>query len=391
MGDQRRSMELKVGAFLLLTTAVLVAFILVLGNFRFAPGFSLTVNFPASGGLREGAKVKIAGMPAGKVKELTFVGGEETDSKGQPVWVRARIELDAEMARSVTDTARFFITTEGMLGEMYVEITPGEETGTPLADGAEVAGERILQLQLATARAMKMFEKVEKMLGEGSGNVQGLVDKVETMLDRTNKVLEKLDQELPALVEDARGVMSRASNSLERLDELAAQGKEILPEAKEVDAIVLSIRETVGALERQVPGMLDETRLAIGDARTLMGDTDGRLARLEGELVRTTKKTRRLLDRADSLLASLDGEKMMEQVNGSVGQLLEQVDETGKSVGRLVNRTDAVVAGVSEIVSDVKKGKGTLGAFLVDREIYDDVRELILDLKRNPWKVLYKP
>jgi phospholipid/cholesterol/gamma-HCH transport system substrate-binding protein len=38
----------------------------------------------------------------------------------------------------------------------------------------------------------------------------------------------------------------------------------------------------------------------------------------------------------------------------------------------------------------VRKGKGTAGALLVDPQIYDDLKELVRDLKRNPWKFFWK-
>jgi len=42
------------------------------------------------------------------------------------------------------------------------------------------------------------------------------------------------------------------------------------------------------------------------------------------------------------------------------------------------------------IVSDLRAGKGTAGALLSRDELYSDLRELIRDLKRNPWKFFWK-
>ena len=38
----------------------------------------------------------------------------------------------------------------------------------------------------------------------------------------------------------------------------------------------------------------------------------------------------------------------------------------------------------------VESGEGSIGAFLKDEELYDDLRELIRDLKHNPWKLIWK-
>ena len=46
--------------------------------------------------------------------------------------------------------------------------------------------------------------------------------------------------------------------------------------------------------------------------------------------------------------------------------------------------------GVSELMENVRDGEGTIGALLHDREMYDDIREMMKDLKRHPWKFLWK-
>ena len=42
------------------------------------------------------------------------------------------------------------------------------------------------------------------------------------------------------------------------------------------------------------------------------------------------------------------------------------------------------------MVTDLRAGKGTAGALLARDELYSDLRELIRDLKRNPWKFFWK-
>jgi phospholipid/cholesterol/gamma-HCH transport system substrate-binding protein len=58
------------------------------------------------------------------------------------------------------------------------------------------------------------------------------------------------------------------------------------------------------------------------------------------------------------------------------------VAATGKA-GKLIDNVDGMV-------TDVRKGKGTAGALLVREEVYADLREMIRDLKRNPWKFFWK-
>ena len=43
------------------------------------------------------------------------------------------------------------------------------------------------------------------------------------------------------------------------------------------------------------------------------------------------------------------------------------------------------------ITEHIKAGKGSVGALVMDEAIYDDVKELLRDLKHNPWKMMWKP
>jgi phospholipid/cholesterol/gamma-HCH transport system substrate-binding protein len=58
------------------------------------------------------------------------------------------------------------------------------------------------------------------------------------------------------------------------------------------------------------------------------------------------------------------------------------VSTTGKA-GKLIDNVDGMV-------TDLRRGKGTAGALLVREEVYADLREMIRDLKRNPWKFFWK-
>ncbi|MGC4091445.1 MAG: hypothetical protein QM756_26915 [Polyangiaceae bacterium] len=49
------------------------------------------------------------------------------------------------------------------------------------------------------------------------------------------------------------------------------------------------------------------------------------------------------------------------------------------------------LAGDAEaIMGHVQKGKGTLGALVMDEAVYDDLQELLRDLKHNPWKFFWR-
>ena len=61
-----------------------------------------------------------------------------------------------------------------------------------------------------------------------------------------------------------------------------------------------------------------------------------------------------------------------------------------EAAGRSLERVDGILADVRALTAKVASGQGTLGALLADRETYDDIREMMKDLKRHPWKFIWK-
>ena len=72
--------------------------------------------------------------------------GRYVEAVGRRVYVRAEMELDAKSAPMVREDAAYTITTEGVLGERYVEISPGVD-GAPNAEDSQ--SRKALQAKIA--------------------------------------------------------------------------------------------------------------------------------------------------------------------------------------------------------------------------------------------------
>jgi hypothetical protein len=71
-------------------------------------------------------------------------------------------------------------------------------------------------------------------------------------------------------------------------------------------------------------------------------------------------------------------------------QRLGAVDRAIDSATTAATRAQALLDNTNGLVGDLRTGKGTAGALLSRDELYSDLRELIRDLKRNPWKLFWK-
>src|SRR6266545_1848076 len=128
--------------------------------------------------------------------------------------------------------------------------------------------------------------------------------------------------------------------------------------------------------------------VTVGKVNQGLGDPEviGRAVRHADALLVTADRAladldppaRALLDEALRVARNLTEERIERAIRVADGA----VSATGKA-GRLIDDIDGMVG-------DLRRGKGTAGALLVREELYADLREMIRDLKRNPWKFFWK-
>jgi phospholipid/cholesterol/gamma-HCH transport system substrate-binding protein len=91
-------------------------------------GYTLHAQFTSVSGLRAGAEVEIAGVRVGRVASIAL-------DESSP---NANIILRMQPGIAVYDDAIASIKTSGLIGDKYVNISPGGG-GDPLKDGGTIA------------------------------------------------------------------------------------------------------------------------------------------------------------------------------------------------------------------------------------------------------------
>ncbi|AKJ63438.1 outer membrane lipid asymmetry maintenance protein MlaD [Kiritimatiella glycovorans] len=135
-------LEFTVGLFILIGIGCLVVLSIKMGRQEVIGGRGYTVNatFTDVGGLRDGATVSIAGVSVGQVEKVSM--------QNFAAEVRLRLGEEIELPRDTIAS----IKTRGVIGEKYVELSPG---GAPDTLGP---GETITQ----TEPAIDLIEMVSK-------------------------------------------------------------------------------------------------------------------------------------------------------------------------------------------------------------------------------------
>ena len=111
----RKSTEISVGIFAVLGLACLVWLSVNLGGMNvFAdPYVHVRAVFNSVTGLKEGASVEIAGVPVGKVLDIDLRDNQ------------ANVVLGLRKGIKLSDDTIASIRTKGIIGEMFVKLTPG--------------------------------------------------------------------------------------------------------------------------------------------------------------------------------------------------------------------------------------------------------------------------
>jgi phospholipid/cholesterol/gamma-HCH transport system substrate-binding protein len=334
-----RSIEVKVGLLVLVAMGLLVALVLVMGGVHLGRRFAVAVDFNNPGGLQGGAPVKIAGVRVGQVDRLEFRGPRVDPRTGRASLVRVHIEVDERFRPELHADAAFYVTTQGVLGEQFLAIDPGTATQPALDITRPVEGIDPPRIDLFVARAYSLLDDTVTALRSNRRQIGTMVDDLSGVLHDTRDVLHRN--------------AGRVDSILENTDRAI----------RDADGLVNAARD------RYVDG---------AQVRRIVQHADSILATVDREAPPLSREARALVARLDHIAAGV-GDTQIQDLQRAL-----------RDVRTLTERANTVMSDVQAVSTRVRSGQGTVGSLLMDEEIYDDLQELIRDLKHNPWKFFWR-
>ncbi|KJR42877.1 Mammalian cell entry like domain-containing protein [Candidatus Magnetoovum chiemensis] len=117
MKTRKFDVEFYVGVFLLLGFLSVVYLAVNLGDVQLfgEKGYVVYADFFSTGGMLEGAPVEIAGVNVGRVREISL------DDKTY----QAKVALVLDPSIKIGEDSIASVKTKGLLGEKYIQISPG--------------------------------------------------------------------------------------------------------------------------------------------------------------------------------------------------------------------------------------------------------------------------
>ncbi|MDR3608810.1 MAG: MlaD family protein [Oligoflexia bacterium] len=235
---QNKRSELKAGLFLNLILSLAMVSILLLGGHRNPFRANLRYRFTLTNaqGLIPGAKVLIAGVQAGRVKSL----GIDPDTRKVDVYLEIfRKYKGIVRADSVVDVA-----SEGVLGDKYVLVSPGQPEAPEAADGSELVSRAGVGFDQLLAKGNVLLESANRVVV----NLEKLTNQPEAQAD-LSQLIANLKDISGKLNAGLRG--GDLQGSFEKLNRILAK--------------IDSGSGTIGALLND-PAIYDDMKSLIGEA-----------------------------------------------------------------------------------------------------------------------------
>jgi phospholipid/cholesterol/gamma-HCH transport system substrate-binding protein len=341
-----RSREYKVGAFVLAGMLAMGGVVFMIGQEKqlFKKKVAYETAFTDVAGLGAGSPVRMGGVDIGRVTKV----GYSTESADRKIHVQFSV-LSDQWERIKQDSVAS-IEGKGLLGDKMLVVSIGSAQKGSMPPGSSIAS------------------REAEDLGAMIGKFAGLPAKAEKVMDNLERVTGTLADE--NLNRDLKGMAASLNSVLGSVDRREGYVGKVLSDPKESERL----SQVVSNLERvtnELEGTVQGVNQVVGRIRTGPG--------LLHEVVYgedSSKAVAQFGGAAEELRVTLKG---IREGNGVAKSLIYGDDQSQA----LMQNLNAMSGDLRQIVADVRAGKGTLGALMVDPSVYEDLKVVLGNVERN--------
>lgn len=264
--------NMKVALLFLLAVAGLVGIVGLLTGGVVGNAATLHVRYNFAGGVQTGTPVRVAGIQVGKVRKITFLGGDPSVEEH----VDLTVDISKKALESVRQDSNFYVNMAGIIGERYIEVSTGSKSSPQLKDGDVVRGVDPPRL--------------DQLISQGYAVAGEALDFIKRNKPKAQKIIDTITMFMESMGGDDPENLSRMFKALTTL--IPALDRELPP-------VLRSSRPVL----RQMRPIMGELQPLLSDARELLGDEN--LPMLLDQLVTTLDQANGTLGRADLMLDNL--------------------------------------------------------------------------------------
>lgn len=347
---KRKNIDVLLGIFVVAGLVLLGSLVFVLGKERklFDSSVYIKAQFPNVLGLNVGAQVLLGGVVVGNVSSIQFPEGK-TKSLDEHQNLTVHMRVSNQMMPWIRADSVARVDSKGLLGDKNINISLGTPNAPPMnADG--------MLLSIEPADLNKAFAEAQEILRDVTQGVAGLRKFVDDFLGQGG------GQAITDSVKSFSRIISRVEAGPGIAHQLLYDEKS----AHEFELMMASLQDTAKSAKGivgNIDGILSDVRHKKGLIHSLVYDESG------GEIIANL----------GSAVANIN--RMLVEVESGQGIIHSLI--YGKVDTNFIDNLNKASADLATIVAAVKDGQGTLGKLIVDPSVFDDIKVLLGNVKRN--------
>lgn len=348
----------RVGIIVFATLILFAVAIFVIGGKTgfFIARRSYFVHFPNSLGLVGGNQVRLAGVTVGAVRAV--------DVPRQPgLDLTIRFDIERKYQHLVKTDSRVEIKTIGLLGDKFLEVTPGSPGQPDLAPDSEIKAYQGAEL-----------DKILAGSGDLVDNVVAITKSLKTVLGRT----EKGEGFLGELVTDSEAGKQLSRSLRQTLDSAnlllsdVRTGKGLVGRLVGDDALGKSIstelQGSVVSLHRILATVDKGTSTGEGILPALLADPEGK---------------KKVFAMVDSLKATADGlASFSRDLSGGEG-LVSKLVKDDRFAKEFLSDLKSLSAHLANVAAKLDSTEGTAGKLIADPAVSDAIDDILVGLDQS--------
>ncbi len=314
----RSGAEIKVGVFVLIALAALAYMTLKVGTGVFVPrdSYEVDVFFDNVSGLKTNSPVEIAGIEVGLVQAITLDGN------------RARVTLQVLPNVQIRADAVATIRTRGVLGDKFIEISPGSDPFPRVEAGERIArGETPADLDQLFTKVGEIADDI-RVVARSAANVFGG---------------DQGEQDLRLAFQSLRD----AAIGLNELVQANAESVEFI--VRNFREFSTDLRDIAGTNKEGIDRIVANLETASSQLTTTLEQAGGVLARLEsgeGPLARLINDPEMGHDIRETMASLESVSRKIDEGQGTLGKLInedttaQELDKALEGLNRILTKQD---------------------------------------------------
>ncbi len=341
---QEKKLYIQVGIFVTIGIVMFFALIFLMGQERsmFESTTTLHTWFKNVSGLKAGAQVRLAGVTIGSVTEIDF----SNDIKEKRLMVQMQVK--SSIMPRIRKDSNATISSKGLLGDKVIEVAVGSPDKEQLKEGDFLISEEPPDIATILETGSQLLTHAKDVAKDLSGLTSEIgedtIDNVKKTISHVENVLNEVrsgDGIVHGIIYD-----QKANNDF----------KGVMANAR---AAAQKLNKSVNHVEK----ILQEVRTGKGIAHSVIYEKGGKaiVDNLEEASARVTE-----------IIKAVKDEK------GMLHTLIYEEDR-----GNIVKNLNEATDDIKQLTKYIRSGQGTIGALINDPTVYEDLKTILGNIKRN--------